>query len=267
MKKIILFALLCAFGNFSIAQVAGIWRMAEIPGAMSVYPADQSTIWWSNSEEELTSRACFFDDEYVFNTDGTFQNILGEQTWRESWQGVEFSCGSPIAPHDGSVDAYWSVSGNNLTIEGKGAFLGLPKVYNNGELTNPEDAPDQIVYPFQILEGVDADTMEIEIAIQDGNAFWKFIFTREVETTRVAKIEKDNAISLYPTLATNYLNIQSSSVVSNIKIFNALGRMVVSEIINHSSSHLNVSSLPKGFYLVKVELVNGSHSTERFIKK
>ena len=32
-------------------------------------------------EGDVITRACLFDDEYVFHTDGTFENILQDETW------------------------------------------------------------------------------------------------------------------------------------------------------------------------------------------
>ena len=35
-----------------------------------------------------------------------FQNVLGEETWLEWWQGVDAEgCGIPVFPHDGSNPA------------------------------------------------------------------------------------------------------------------------------------------------------------------
>ena len=45
--------------------------------------------------DDVAARACFFDDEYIFHEDGSFQNILGNETWLEGWQGVDAEqCGA-----------------------------------------------------------------------------------------------------------------------------------------------------------------------------
>ena len=64
--------------------------------------------WWSNGAGDVTTRACFFDDEFAFNADGSFSNVLGADTWLEGWQGVADGCGTPIAPHDGTTTATWT---------------------------------------------------------------------------------------------------------------------------------------------------------------
>ena len=146
--------------------------------ALGVGPSMGDITWWSNSEADLTVRACYFDDKYVFNEDGSFHNDMGDETWLEGWQneGTE-GCGAPVAPHDGSNAATWTYDDDSgdLTLNGVGAFIGLPKVYNGGELSNPADAPESITYP--VTMSADEDTMTINIEIQ-GGAYWRFILVR-----------------------------------------------------------------------------------------
>ncbi len=85
------------------SPVEGTWMMAPVAGALMVGPAPNDGSWWSNSEGDVTTRACYFDDEYVFGADGSFNNVQGTETWLEAWQGVESDqCGAPVAPHDRS---------------------------------------------------------------------------------------------------------------------------------------------------------------------
>ena len=73
--------------------------------------------WWSNNDGDVATRACLFDDIYAFNADGSFQNILSDETWVEGWQtGAGEMCGAPVAPRDSSAAASWSVAGSELTL-------------------------------------------------------------------------------------------------------------------------------------------------------
>ena len=101
------------------------WVIAPEQGALKVGPGMDDGSWWESSTADVTVRACFFDDEYVFNADGSFSNVLGEETWVESWQGVESDgCGTPVYPHDGTNAATWEYSEDNatITLNGVGAF-------------------------------------------------------------------------------------------------------------------------------------------------
>ena len=146
---------------------------------MAVGPSATDLSWWSISSGEVTDRQCFYDDQYVFGDDGSFQNILGDETWLETWQGVdEDGCGSPVAPHDGSNVGQWSVSGTTVTLNGEGNYLGLPKVHNSGEDGNPSN--NRINYTYELSDN--DDTLEIRISgFDSGNseATWYFRFIRQ----------------------------------------------------------------------------------------
>ena len=101
-----------------------------------------------------------FDDEYVFNSDGTFNNVQGSETWLEPWQGTDpEACGTPVAPHDGSNAATWSIdeAAGTITISGLGAYLGLAKVHNAGEDGAPLN--NTIIYNYAL--SADGNSMDI----------------------------------------------------------------------------------------------------------
>ena len=151
------------------SPVEGTWQLSPEAGALHVGPGDGST-WWENSLEDVTTRACLFDDDYVFNADGSFNNVLGEETWIEGWQGGSDACGAPVYPHDGSNPATYTfdAGAGTVTLSGVGAYLGLPKVYNDGELTDPANAPESITYDI----AVSGDIMTV--SIDYGGGVWTF---------------------------------------------------------------------------------------------
>ncbi len=178
--KNFMFLVACLFTAMGFAQTLdGTWKLMPAAGAMGVGPAMGDTSWWSNSDADVTGRACLFDDEYIFNADGSFQNVLGTDTWVEGWQGGADACGTPVAPHDGSASATWThdTTNNTVTVTGTGAYMGLPKVYNGGELTDPANAPASITY--DITELTDT-SLTLDISI--GSGYWRFKFTKDAAT-------------------------------------------------------------------------------------
>ena len=159
------------FGDDAGSPVEGTWILAPEAGALMVGPAAGSGDWWSSSEEDVTTRACYFDDHYVFNADGSFQNVMDGETWLEAWQGVESDqCGTPVAPHDGSNAATWEYNdaSGELTLTGLGAYLGLPKAVNAGELPNV-DVPESVTYTVTLEENV------MTVVIEAGTGvFWTY---------------------------------------------------------------------------------------------
>jgi len=113
---------------------------------------------------------------YVFNADGSFENRLGEETWLEPWQGADEGCGAPVEPHDGSVPATWSYDADAglVTLEGQGAFLGLAKAHNNGQLAAPYEAPASITYNVYLEED---GSLTVSVDYQEG--WWTYKMVRD----------------------------------------------------------------------------------------
>ena len=160
--------------------LVGTWVVDPTAGSLAVGPTADDLSWWSISSGDVTARQCFYEDQYVFGDDGSFQNVLGDETWLEAdWQAVdEDGCGAPIAPHDGSNVGEWYVDGTTLTIDGEGNYLGLAKVHNTGENGNP--ANNRINYTYELSDN--DDTLEIRISgwLSDvPEATWYFRLIRQ----------------------------------------------------------------------------------------
>lgn len=176
MKKITLFIFLLIISLGNAQTLNGTWKMSPQAGAFGVGPNQGDTSWFANSIVDVTTRACFFDDLYVFNADGTFSNVLGSQSWIEGWQGGSEACGAPVAPHNGSNAATWSQNTTNgtVTLTGVGAYLGLSKAYNGGELATPSAAPANITYKITSLT-----TNLMTLDIQIGGGWWRFVLEKQ----------------------------------------------------------------------------------------
>ncbi|WP_131474394.1 PKD domain-containing protein [Neotamlana nanhaiensis] len=159
-----------------VSPVAGTWKLAEEAGALGVGPAVGDTSWWNCDADCVGLRACYYDDTYVFGTDGSFANNLGSETWTEGWQGGGDSCGTPIAPHDGSNPATYTydAAAGTLTVNGTGSFIGLAKAVNGSELSNPADTPAAITYNVMFI---DNNTMSVYVEAGDG-VFWQYKLVR-----------------------------------------------------------------------------------------
>ena len=159
------------------AQIEGTWKLADQAGALGVGPGLGDISWFSNNTADLTTRACLFDDSVKFDASGSFFNYMDNSTWLEEWQGsTPPACGTPVAPHNGSNPATWvynSTTGE-LTLTGVGAHIGLPKVYNGGELTTPANAPASITYMLTLSNNNNTMTADINF----GPGYWRFVYNR-----------------------------------------------------------------------------------------
>lgn len=159
-------------GGGAVSPLTGTWQVAAEAGSLGVGPDQGDISWWSIDDAGVAERACYFDDLYIFGSDGSFSNDMGGETWLEDWQGANFECGAPIYPHDGSNPAsyVYDASLSTVTLNGLGAYLGLPKVFNGGELTSPDDAPESITYIIELME--DNTVMIVDISI--GSGWWRY---------------------------------------------------------------------------------------------
>jgi len=176
--KTITFLLIVLTITYGYAQTPeGTWKMNPAAGAFGVGPNQGDMSWYANSAGDVTTRACFFDDEFVFNADGSFNNVNGVDTWVENWQdGAGDGCRASVAPHDGSNAATWvyDATANTLTLSGVGAYLGLAKVYNGGELTAPANAPSSITYT---VNNISTTQMTLDISI--GGGWWRYVMQKQ----------------------------------------------------------------------------------------
>ncbi|MGB0981176.1 MAG: hypothetical protein ACPGUH_03660, partial [Winogradskyella sp.] len=176
MKKItfllsVLISAVC-FGQ----TLEGTWKLKPAAGSLGVGPNQGDTSWWSNSTGDLTTRACLFDDEFVFGATDSFNNVLGANTWTEGWQGGSDSCASPVAPHDSSAAATYSYDSGagTLTITGTGAYMGIPKPINGSELASPANAPASVTYTVTTFT-----TTELVLDINVGSGWWRLTFEKQ----------------------------------------------------------------------------------------
>ena len=176
---------------FDASTLYGEWELLPMDGALWVGDAgilntDENTqTYW---ELPFGERDCFTDDVYSFGPDGGFSIVYGATTFVEAWQVNEGDeseiCSAPIAPFDNDHFGSFVVSNDpiglddfgSLTLEGVGSFLGLPKAYNGGELTDGTD-PMSIVsrtYEFVMLN---KDMLFVQIDV--GGNFWQIHLGRQ----------------------------------------------------------------------------------------
>lgn len=166
------------------SDIVGRWQLLHEAGALAVGPnLENVTSWWSNDLAAVKTRDCFFDDVYEFNADQSFNNIVGDATWLEkSWESVpEETCGTALAPFDGSnKNATWShdPEAGTVTLNGAGAFLGISKVHNTGELTDPAGVKESITYSG-VTFSEDKNYMTLHIQYDPAGNTWQFKFARE----------------------------------------------------------------------------------------
>lgn len=175
---------------------AKTWKLAPIAGALKVGSSISSGDWWQNTEEDITGRACTFDDTYTFTKDGAFDYNTNGDVWAEAYMGVDpAGC---IAEGDiGEAAKAWTSGSHTytiteamgnapayITVEGTGAFIALPKAYNGGEYEMSPPAENGSV-KYQVVNYVNDGTIELLVIAVDisageaGTGYWTFTLISE----------------------------------------------------------------------------------------
>ena len=198
----------------------------------------------------------------IRDRDGTFENVLQSETWLEAWQGVDEGCGAPIAPHDGSGAYTWSFddASNKVTITGEGAYLGLAKVHNDGELASPAEVVSEIKYDISF--SVDGETMTAQIDF--GGGVWQFVLVRD-ELPIAGLIEESLHFSVAPNPFTASIDIRSNEEIESIEVIDITGKVIRTMNTGGKFTSIDLSNLVNGAYMIVVH-ANNSVSTKRIIK-
>jgi hypothetical protein len=174
------------FGNFELLTGCDekSWKLA--PEADAQYVGESlDTRWWGNSLDDVATRYCLWDDEWIFRADGTMEYVTHGDFWADEdgngtvWPadlGLSIGCNNEEdwpAQYAawGSGNHAFSVAETSLSVIGEGAFIGLYKVGTTGEVTTPQSS-----VTYSILE-LSEDRMVIYCEYSWG--VWRFTLVSE----------------------------------------------------------------------------------------
>ena len=171
-------------GNMQLLTGCGTKRWKMVPEAAALWVGPDvsfGTTWWASGAADVTGRSCFFNDEYVFSSDGTFKYESKGDFWADTDNnGNIFPAGLAIAPGCqpisaltgayqpwGSSDARtFTINATELKVIGLGAYLGLYKVGNGAEVMTPQSS---VTYTIKELTAT-----RMVIYINFGPGIWRF---------------------------------------------------------------------------------------------
>lgn len=177
----------CAGDNLALitgCTAAQTWVL-DGAGSLWVGPPDGSATWWSLPASDLEARACLLNDQFTFQEDGTFIFENNGDFWVEDEGGAAHPAdiGLEIGCHPaeawpaqyaawGSGTHQFSVTEDQITVSGTGAFLGIYKI---GDAVGAAPAPEESI-TYDIVE-LTAEKMVIEKVYDWGK--WQFTFRPE----------------------------------------------------------------------------------------
>ena len=157
------------------------WSLAQQAGEIWVGP-DGNTTWWAIPATGPTDRPCLFNDEWIFSEDGTMEYDANGDVYAETYMGVAAEGCTPETnltyPHDAwasGIHSFEIIPGNGplpdqLKVNGLGAFIGIPKAANGGEVSSPVTS---VTYDILSMTDVAGDRY-MEIECDFGGGLWRF---------------------------------------------------------------------------------------------
>ncbi|MDY0343189.1 MAG: PKD domain-containing protein [Lentimicrobium sp.] len=177
--------------NSALGLLAGesskTWKLFREGTCMGVGPnAEAARSWWSLDNTGI--RPCIYYHTFTFNTDGSFVFDDKGSFWGEDkmFDGTPVfgTCFEAIASNminangadvssllSGTYTYTYEPTTNEVTLMGKGAWMGLAKLTTTGESA---DVPDSRKFKISITEHTGYDLMVISYAYEE--TYWDFSY-------------------------------------------------------------------------------------------
>jgi hypothetical protein len=145
-----------------------------------------------------------------------------------------------------------------LATDSKGLFIYKIEANSGIEMTNFHNAENGQSFGvcFQ-------DSLVLLSGLINGVAILKYDSTGTVGNKVISTI---NQINFFPNPASDYILIKHDNLaIDRIKIYDINGKLIMQLVPNSSNERIDISSLPKGQYVFRVES-NGNIISEKIIK-
>ncbi len=158
------------------------WKLSPEAGALWVGP-DLSTTWWSSPASSPTDRPCLFNDQWILSEDGTFEYNAQGDVWGENYMGISPDQCVPETSLQAPFDAWGSGTHSfefipatadhpdQIQVNGLGAFMGIPKPTNSGEVNAPVTSITYDIISTYSQAGSDFMILEINF----GSGIWRYL--------------------------------------------------------------------------------------------
>lgn len=179
----------------------------------------------------------------------------------------------------------YAITNNQMMLYGSRAFSGWNTAFQYGfeihsEFTTTEfpfqyffgqgSCLDQFSYPCHAYDN--RNLREHNLALFFADKISSSFPCDSVSQNHYLQSFHPEAFHLFPNPATHFLEIAkaktSSIILSKIDIYNTLGVLVESKMVNNFEDHfsLNIKGLPNGIYFIKLYSIDGYYHTYKIIK-
>ncbi len=185
-------------------------------------------------------------------SDGIYYNSDGIPEWKNSLLVVSLKNGTVTDP---SVHVF------RLTADGRGL---MPSTQEN---PNPRSffGDDQDVNGRLRDIAYSPDGTKIYLINNSGGDGVDKITIYTAQTTSSDDVSDDSSIKFFPNPASSTLHIESKESINNIEVYTIAGDLI--RIEKEHTTSLEVSDLPEGIYLTRLNMISGNQIIKRFVKQ
>ena len=79
-------------------------------------------------------------------------------------------------------------------------------------------------------------------------------------------VNLDKSLLLFPNPVSSFVNVKSDFIIKSIDLYDALGRIIETSLINQKVGVINIENKSKGIYYLKVKTAQGSN-LEKILKE
>lgn len=279
------------------SQAAGVWGKFYVAGNyMDKSPLVTNDNWHgiypnpsSKNKAELRSNIEFnkgqitthspenaFDAVLAYAGASYFRDVVDERVTGEALNGTFTYTGSN-GSENGLIDSQTDVGGwpvyNSLTAPVDTDGDGIPDEWELKYGLDPNDSSDGSAYTlnsmFTNVEVYLNDLVDpiMKAGISSGIANYKDEYEVYVNTSVNQNTIESGVTTIGPNPFRNILFIKSVQLIKQVSIYTMSGKKIHQQLNESNEVEVSLSHLPKGVYLVEVNLANGKIIAKKAVKE
>ncbi len=226
------------------------------------FSTNQGDSWNSVIYEDSSGNCSTFPTVISFGPKTFFNTCVGSFT-------LNINDPNPLDPYLFPWGTLGSIFPRNFAINSQGSHYllndDLFKSDDNGITWTNLGRPDELSIGFPAMNGFYIDIND-EVYILSNNSHFVSPNNRgfyKVTETLGVENQTQSRIGIYPNPTSDFLNVLMKGEVSKITVYNILGV----KMLQSSTKRLDVSALPNGMYILRVEDQSGKTHNSKFIKE
>jgi len=196
--------------NALTGQTSKTWKLFRESTCMSLGSNDESigSIWSGLTNDG--SRPCLYTQEHTFHADGRYefsdggmfwaeygifnnvagcdQNTTDEQCFEATAANMINECGDDVSAWlSGDHQFTYDPSRSELTLNGMGAWIGIPKLGSNGYTTTPVSSVTPTSVTIENRDGYDV----MKVIFDYGDNYWEIFYASYSDASLEPELETD----------------------------------------------------------------------------